>query len=315
MIKRQNDRLLRLLLLGVAALLIIAGIFAFSDCGGKDDWVIGEGGDSSDSNQGSLLNGVFAAPSFKSGRYKMISSAINAEDYHDGAGSTLYSYSSSTKYEYLLDLTADSDGIECRYTFAGIYGSTNDNGTTAVELNTADPEAYNDALAPFYDLIGKSFTVTANADCTDVVISGIDELLAEVPGAANLIDGDTMLSMAKDIFYQMPSTFTDGTEWKVNSYGLNNVYSVKKLDRGYFNISITGDQPTLPADTTDGNGFVTSYDSSSPLSGTLIVDQNNRAVQELSTYQRYNGSISDDSGYGYFFTITASTSCSVTPAE
>ena len=315
MIKRQNDRLFRLLAVGVALLLIIAGILVFSDCGGDDEWVAGSGTSDNADGSAASLNGAFAAPAFRDGRYRMVSSVVNAEDYNDGAGSTLYGYSSTTRYEYLLDITAFADGIKCVYTFDRIVGSSDDNGTGAgdTELDTADKDAYTEELSPFYDLIGRSFTVQTDADCGSVSISGIDELLAAVPGANGLIDEETMLSMARDLFYPLPQTFTDGTSWTVNSYGIDNEYSVKRLERGRFNVQISGGESALPPPTTDANGYVTEYTSCAPLTGTLMLDQSDRAVQELSTFQRYSGSISDSEGYGYFFTVTASTNCTIVP--
>lgn len=312
MIKRQNDRLLRLLLLGVAALLILAGVLIFSDCGGKgDDWVSGS---AEGSSQESSLNGVFSAPAFKSGSYVMESSVIDKEEYTDGNGGTLFTFSSTTKYKYLLDISADENGIICKYTFASIFGSSNTNGEETVELNT-DGEMSSEELKPYYDLIGKSFVVTASADCSRVEIAGVDELTAAVPGAAGLLDKDSLLSMARDIFYKMPSSFTDGTSWVVNSYGVDNTYSVRRFERGRFSIGITGGEPALPSPTTSAEGYVTVYDSASPLTGTLFIDRDDRAVQELSTNQRYGGSISDADGYGYFFVITSTTQCSVEKAS
>ena len=318
MIKRQNDRLLRILIIGVAALIIIAAVLLISDCGKDDEGWLGSSGAASTEPNGSpgkedaALEGVFAAPEFKDGTYTMVSSAVTQEDYTDGTGQLMYTYSSTTRYTYRLDIKRQEGSIICTYTFADIYGASGENGATTVQLDTADPDKYSEELSMFYDLLGKSFSITADLRGNITEINGVEELLAACPDSASLIDKSVLLSMAADLFYEIPAAFSADTVWSRNQFESANTYTLTALKNGRFGIDIKGAQAELPDPITDASGYTTTYTSVTPLTGSLWVDQYDRAVQELSTYQRSSGTFADQNGYGTYFTITSSTNCAIT---
>lgn len=318
MIKRQNDRLLRILIIGVAALIILAAVLLISDCGNDEDGWLGSSGtspavsDSSTVRPNTSLEGVFAAPDFKDGTYTMVSSAVTQEDYTDGTGQLMYTYSSTTRYTYTLDIKRYTNAISCTYTFKDIYGASGENGANSVQLDTADPDMYCDELSMFYDLLGKSFSVTADLRSNIIEIKGVDELLTACPDSASLIDRDVLLSMAADLFYEIPATFSADTNWSRTQFESANTYTLTDLKNGRFGIEIAGAKPALPDPVTDASGYTTTYTSVTPLTGNLWVDQYDRAVQELSTYQRSSGTFADENGYGTYFTITSSTNCAIT---
>lgn len=320
MIKRQNDRLLRILIIGVAALVILAAVLLISDCGKNDDgWIDSSGGelpgtlsDSSAGKDNSALEGVFAAPEFKDGSYTMVSTAVTQEDYTDGAGQLTYTYSSTTKYTYQLDIKRQKNGIICTYTFKNIYGASGENGENAVQLDTADPDMYSEELSMFYDLLGKSFFITADSRGNITGITGVEELLEACPDSASLIDKSVLLGMAADLFYEIPATFDADTKWARTQFESSNTYKLANLKNGRFGIEITGAQAALPDPFTDSAGYITTYTSITPLTGSLWMDQYDRAVQELSTYQRSSGTFADEYGYGTYFTVTSSTNCTIT---
>lgn len=319
MIKKQNERLFMVLAAAVAVLLIAACVLLFSDCGG-DEWITpsedGSGpGSFISSDDAAAFEGVYAAPDFHDGVYNMLSTVTNTEEYSDGTGQTLYTYTSTTKYNYRLDIDVGDDGIVCRYTFVSIYGAVNDNGALSVDLNTTDPAAYNESLAPFYDLLGQSFTVTADRSGRFIALEGLDEIIARYPDSAALLDQGTLETMAGDLFYTLPAAFSSGEAWKVNSFGFDNTYTVKKLERERFGIDIAGAQFELPDPVTDSAGYTTTYSTYSPITGSLWMSQYDRAVQELTTRQSSSGTIADADGYGMYFTITSNTSCVITAQE
>lgn len=317
---KLNGRLLMALLAGVAVLLIIAGVLLLSDCS-SDEWISSGGTANGDydasfigTDSSDAVSGVYAAPAFCSGTYTMLSTVSTSEDYTDGNGKVIYSYSSTTKYTYQLDITVDDNGIVCKYTFVNIYGAVNDNGTLTIDVNTTDPSNYSDSVAAFYDLLGQSFIVTADASGNILSLDGVSEIVAAYPDTESLLDTSTLLSMAGDLFYVMPSTFTDGTTWTVNAYGVKNTYALSKLRGGRFGVDISSEDYELPDPYTDSYGYTTAYTAFSPLTGTLWIDQNDRAVQELTTCQHSEGTYADSDGYGMYFDVTSTNSCVITSA-
>ncbi len=318
--RKQSERLFAVLAAAVALLLILSCLLLFSDCGGGDEWISQSGsqndGDSFiSSDDTAAFEGVYAAPQFCDGVYNMLQTVTNTEEYTDGTGQQLYTYVSTTKYNYRLDIDVGEDGITCRYTFVSIYGAFNDNGALSVDLNTTDPEAYDESLAPFYNLLGQSFTVKADSGGRFLSLEGLDEIIAAHPESASLLDQATLETMAGDLFHQLPATFSAGQSWQVNSFGAANSYTVSKLEHGRFGITIAGAQYELPEAVTDANGYTTAYSSYSPITGSLWISQQDRALQELTTRQSSTGTIADGDGYGMYFTITAATSCVITAGE
>lgn len=304
----------------VRALCVIAAaalVFAFSGCGEKgNDWITSpESEDVSAANGigGEPFEGQFSAPSFFPGTYIMTNDTVNSQTYTDVNGKLVYSGSMLTRYIYTLDISVD-ETITCRYTFKSIYGSSTADGQSSVEVDTSDQSLRNDGNAVFYDLIGRSFTVTADKNADITGINGVDGILSEVSGADRLIDEELLYNMAEDLFYVMPDTLGYGTSWKRNQYGIENTYTVDRLSRGMLGVSIKGGSAGLPEPVRDDEGYTTTYLSVDNITGSLWLDQTDRAVQEISTAQKSRGTIADDNMSGVYFDFVSTTSTKIEKA-
>lgn len=260
------------------------------------------------------FEGTFDAPRFRSGTYTMVSTVINDETYTEPNGEVIYDGSLMTRYTYQLDITA-GDEIVCRYTFRDIYGTSTVGSGTLVGVNTADSSLRDETTQVYYDLIGKSFTSRAAADGTLQSVSGIEEILSSVSGAEEIIDPELMTSLAADLFFPLPDKFESGTSWQLVQYGITNTCTVTRLVDDSFGVTIAGGEIPLAAPATDSDGFTTTYTEASPLSGTLLVDRTDRAVQELTSHQKTRGTLTDSGGSGCYFALTATTTCRITKDE
>lgn len=271
-------------------------------CGDDDiDWVTGEtyatGGASTSGTtgtttafSGAALDGSYEAPVFRGGRYSMVNSSTTVTEYLTESGAVYYSDSTVSRYTYGLDISAKGDGFECVMSFDNIYIAETVSGTTTVLLDTTTRDYLNVSTEPYYDIIGLSFRVTVGADGAVGGISGVDELIAEHPNSAVLLDKENLLGVAQSFFYPIPDTFADGTAWTLDQYGLVNTYRVTSLARDRFGIAITGpEQQPFAYDTADG--LTLNYTNVSALSGTLHMDMNNRALQEITSMQKSSGVI------------------------
>ena len=302
-----------------AAILLACVLLALSAaCGDSgEDWITTDStattasGGTTATTVSSEFSGDYTAPVFRTGRYKMVSTSINNSVYKDGVGTTLYSDGTMTRYTYILDITVSDAGIVCRYTFSEIYGTSTEDGEESVVIDTTNSSLKDSTTQVFYDLIGRSFSASAGTNGVLSGVTGISDIVADVPDAATLISDDLMYSMASDLFYSMPSVFTTGTSWMLTQHGVTNTYSLSRMSRGSFGVSIIGSELTLPDPVTDADGYTTTFSSMLPLSGFLWLDQTDRAVQELTSYQRSEGMFANDEGYGAYFTLTATSSCTI----
>lgn len=326
--KRNN---IKAVLSTLCAAVLVAMTLTGCSCGGEDtDWVTGDaiGSSSPQSAQttpsaatsaptaaDSGMSGSYAAPQFKSGVYEMVSTVINKEVYTDGTGATVYEASVMTRYTYRLDIAVGSDGIDCKYTFKSVYGTTDLGSQTVVGVNTQDASLMSDDTKVYYDIIGKSFTSRANAQGELQSVSGIDEIIKQVPAAAAILGNELMQSLAADLFYAMPTSFEQGTSWQLVQYGITNTCTVQRIFGSNFGIDIKGGTITPAAPTTDSEGYTTTYTETQPLSGTIWMDMTDRAVQEMSSQQKTSGTLTDPEGYGVYFALTASTNCKITKQE
>lgn len=291
-------RIISMLLAAAVALLSLCA----AGCGDNDiDWVTGEtyatGGAVTSATSGtttlpsgSALDGSYAAPVFRDGRYSMVNTSTTVTEYLSDAGAVYYSESTVSRYTYGLDISRKGDGIECVISFDNIYIAQTVSGATTVLLDTTTRDYLSASSEPYYDIIGLSFRVTVGADGAVSGIEGVDELIAEYPNSAVLLDEENLLGVAQSFFYPMPDTFADGTSWVLDQYGLANTYRVTSLARDRFGITIAGPaQQPFAYDTADG--LTLNYTEVSALTGTLHMDMNNRALQEITSMQKSSGVI------------------------
>lgn len=290
----------------IISILISAGLVLLTLCAagcGKDDidWVTGEtyatGGGSTPATSattsalsGSALGGSYDAPTFRDGRYSMVNTSTTVTEYLTDSGAVYYSDSTVSRYTYGLDIAKKGDGLECVMSFDNIYIAQTVSGTTTVLLDTTTRDYLSASTEPYYDIIDLSFTVTVGADGAVSGISGVDKLIENYPNSAVLLDEENLLGVAQSFFYPMPDTFADGTAWVLDQYGLANTYRVTSLARERFGVTITGpEQQPFAYNTADG--LTLNYTSVSALSGTLHMDMNDRALQEITSMQKSSGVI------------------------
>ena len=276
-------------------------------CGDDDvDWVTGETyatvgttSASSPSNDissvttapsGAVIYGSYTAPVFRSGKYSMVNTSTTLTEYLTDAGSVYYSESTVSRYTYGLNITAGNSGIDCVMSFDNIYIAQTVSGNTTILLDTSTRDYLSASTEPYYDIIGLSFKVSIGADGAVSGISGVEQLIADYPNSAMLLDESNLLGVAQSYFYPIPDSFADGTAWTMDQYGLVNTYRVTSLARDKFGITITGpEQQPFAYSTADG--LTLNYNNVSALSGTLYMDISNRALQEITSMQKSSGLI------------------------
>lgn len=290
----------------ISALLALLTLFA--GCGEEDvDWITGETiGSGSAATTTTAPSAVSSAevsdrlesqpsPVFKPGGYKMTNSTTAITSYLTDAGAVYSSYSSISRYVYNIDMSANASGFTLRFTFDSIYLADDDGSGENVVLDSASRDYLSVYTEPYYDIIGKTFTVSADARCNVTGISGVDEIIAECPNSANLLDKDNLLGVAQAFIYPIPDAFGEGTAWTLKQYGVSYTYSLSRLSRGKFEIVLGGEAQQPEAYTTD-DGYTVSYTKVEPLSGTLYMSAENRALQEISSLQKSAGTISGSDG-------------------
>ncbi len=288
----------------LAAVVLLTALCA-AGCGGDDvDWVTGQtyatngtstttapsAGTTSASGVQSNLDGSYDAPQFKPGRYSMVNASTTLTEYITDAGVPYYSESTLSQYSYNLDISSKGDGFKCVMSFDNILISQNVSGTTTVLLDTSTRDYLSADTEPYYDIIDLSFVVNIGADGAVTGIEGVDDLIAEYPNSAMLLDEENLLGVASSYFYSIPDTFTDGTAWTLNQYDLVNTYTLTSLARDRFGVTINGPEQQPFSYNTD-DGLSVSYSKVSPLSGTLYMNKDNRALQEITSMQKSSGSI------------------------
>lgn len=251
-----------------------------------------------------------AAPTFKTGRYSMVS-ANSTEQTLNGTDGSAYTRSDQ-EYDYDLDITAGADGsIRCVYTFTRITWMYVENDQSYT-FDTNNPDAKDSDTAMYYDLIGKSFAVSVDPAMNVTGITGVSEIIAAYPDTAQLISEDNLLAIAKDIFYSLPNTFAYRTSWNLNQAGIDTTFTLMQHRDGEFAADIVGAELPLPPDSYDqSTGFTTKYSEIGRLSGTLRMNDTDRAVQSFSYRQTSRGQLVSANA-SYDFDVVVSSSCRIT---
>ena len=312
----------RTLSIFLAALLVLTALCA-AGCGDdKVDWVTGEAYATSGTgkttaptsptspNDGSAaaeIEGSYATPQFKPGKYSMENTSTTVTEYVTESGAVHYSESTVSKYIYGLDISSDGDGLKCVMSFDGILITQNISGENMVLLDTSTRDYLSAATEPYYNIIGQSFVVKIGADGSVTGIEGVEDIVAEYPDSAMLLDKEKLLGVASSYFYAIPDTFESGTVWTLNQYELVNTYRLTSLARDRFGITITGpEQQPFSYNTEDG--LTLNYSKVSPLSGTLYMNMENRALQEITSMQKSSGTITGEGvDLVFYYNVTSLT--------
>ena len=288
----------------LAALLVLLSLCA-AGCGGDDiDWVTGESyATSGNSSIGTTapadtvptvpsgsIEGSYDAPRFKPGKYTMVNASTSLTEYVNDGGGAYYSESTLSQYTYGLEISGSGDTTRCVMSFDNILISETIGGETTVLLDTSTRDYLSADTEPYYDIIGLRFTVIIGGDGAVKGIDGVDKLIAQYPNSAMLLDKENLIGVASSFFYPIPDTFENETAWELVQYDLVNTYRVTSLARDRFGITINGPQQQPFTYNTD-DGLTVTYSKVSPLSGTLYMDMNNRALQEITSMQKSSGSI------------------------
>ncbi|MBE6760173.1 MAG: hypothetical protein E7554_08845 [Ruminococcaceae bacterium] len=317
----------RILSIFLAALLALTALCA-AGCGDDDvDWVTGEtyatsgtgkttaATDAANPTDGSAagIEGSYPAPQFRPGKYSMVNTSTTVTEYVTENGAVYYSESAVSQYTYGLDISAAGSGLRCVMSFDGILITQTVSGETMVLLDTSTRDYLSASTEPYYDIIGQSFVVSIGADGSVTGIEGVEDIIAEYPGSAMLLDKDNLTGVASSFFYPIPDTFADGTAWTLKQYDLENIYRLTSLARDRFGITITGpEQQPFSYPTEDG--LTLDYSKVSPLSGTLYMNKDNRALQEITSMQKSSGTITGE-GVDIIFNYNVTSLTTVTEKQ
>ena len=260
----------------------------------------------SDESDNTAAKETIAVPSFKTGNYVMDSSTSYEQYYYQGTSIVSRVVTTQT-YTYGIKLSVkDSGAMTAVYTFRRIQ--TSYEGSETYTMDTNDKSGRDEDTAVYYDLIGQSFTVNITSDY-QLSAKGVDKIHQNYPDTAELIDDDNMLEVASDLFYQMEGPLSVGSSWKLNQSGIVNTYSVTKLNDKNLLVNIAGGKLDVPEPFTRDDITYT-YQACNPLKGSLVIDRDNRMVQEQSSYQSNTGQI-DYNGATYSFEETSSSLCTI----
>lgn len=247
-----------------------------------------------------------SAPQFHTGSYQMVSTST-VEEAYSSQGSTFLTYHDTTSYSYNLGITRADDGsltAVYTYTRAAVNVEQNYAGSVSTySFSTDDISAMTEENAWMYQLIGKSFSVSVDPSMN---ITGLNI----ETGLAELVDNETLATMALDLFYPLPQTIANGTSWQISD-SVASVYSAKKLQDNMLVVGFTGPEIILPYIYTDPNGqYTVTYTSYPPMDGSLWISTADRAIQEMSTSSVRSGKYTDASGEYDIVTATYTT-CAV----
>lgn len=252
----------------------------------------------------------YPAPKFQSGNYIMESTS-NYEQYIYSGKSIISLIKTSQTYTYNIKLTVKNDNsMTAVYTFSRIQ--TSYEGSETLTMDTNDNSGNTGENKPYYDLIGQSFTVNVS-DGYKLSISGIDKINEKYPDTGNIISDDNMLEIAADLFYNIDSNLKIGSLWQMTQSGINNTYKISKVSNERFVIDIIGGKLTVPAPFTS-DGFTYTYTACNSLSGSLVINRDNRMIQEQSSYQDNKGTL-EYRGTTYDFTESASSVCNISRSK
>ncbi|MBQ1412824.1 MAG: hypothetical protein IIY93_06520, partial [Clostridia bacterium] len=134
-------------------------------------------------------------PPFQAGSYDMESAA--AYEHLLLSGSEIRArIAISQTYNYRIRLTVSKNGnMTAVYTFTRIRTSYEDSQTYTTD--TADKKGRTEENAPYYDLIGQSFTVRVSKDYR-LSISGVDKIHQKYPDTADIVTDENLLEVASD---------------------------------------------------------------------------------------------------------------------
>ena len=264
-----------------------------------------ESGDEKDAEK----NQTAAAPKFKSGDYVMTSSTTYEQILYNGKSISAL-YRTSQTYTYNIKLTVKDNGsIVAVYTFKRVQLGSE--GSETYTMDTDDKSGRDDDTAVYYDIIGQSFTVDVTSDFK-LSVKGVDKIHKNYPDTADLIDDENMLEIAKDLFYNINSPLSVSSSWKLKQSGISNTYSVTKINDKNILINIAGGALEVPEAFTS-NEITYNYKVCNPLNGSLVINRDNRMIQEQSSYQNNTGEI-EYNGATYSFEETSSSLCEITKA-
>ena len=249
----------------------------------------------------------YTAPKFKSGSYTMESSSVSETYYYSGKSVISYTRVTQT-YNYDIKLTVNKNGsIKAVYAFRRIRtGYETEEGSISTDTN--DKSGRDEDNAVYYDLIGQSFTANISKDYK-ITIKGIDLIHKKFPYTADVVTDENMKEVVSDLFYSMSGSIRQGSSWQLNQVGLKNTYTVSSVKDGSVYINISGEKLALPEPFTS-NGVTCTYKKREPLTGSLVMDLDNRMIQEQSSYQKNSGVIQSEDKK-YTFTESAASICNI----
>ena len=247
-------------------------------------------------------------PPFQAGSYDMESAA--AYEHLLLSGSEIRArIAISQTYNYRIRLTVSKNGnMTAVYTFTRIRTSYEDSQTYTTD--TADKKGRTEENAPYYDLIGQSFTVRVSKDYR-LSISGVDKIHQKYPDTADIVTDENLLEVASDLFYPIDGELSVGSAWKRTQNGVT--YTVSKIREDNLLINIKGDKLPVPEPVIQ-NDITYTYRQCAPLSGSVVMDRHNRMIQEQSSYQSNTGDAAYN-GAAYAFEEVSSSLCSIVKAS
>lgn len=312
---KLDDSRAKLIALGIIILFAAVVICLFATmCGScsqgdEEDWVgVSQEAQSSSSTSAqstttttttsAQVSTLYSAPRFESGTYTMEQESISKTEYKY-LGSVYYTATERCVYYYTLKISSGSDGIECVYRFDRIYIEqteeySGDEKTTVILLDTDSEDYYSSAAKCYYEIIGSSFTAFADKNGGFLSVSGVDDIIDSHSSTAELISTETMASMARDLFFELPDELYEGLSLKPHAEYADNAYVFSKLSRNNYVFSISGAQQDGYSyeDSSSGSTVVVDVSKIEPTTGTLLIAADNRARQELNLIQKSSGTMS-----------------------
>lgn len=252
----------------------------------------------------------YPVPPFQAGSYDM-ESAASYEHLLLSGNEVKARIAISQTYHYRIKLTVSKNGgMTAVYTFTRIRTGYEDSEIYTTDTN--DKKGRTDDNAPYYDLIGQSFTVNITKDCK-LSISGVDKIHRKYPDTADIISDDNLLEVAGDLFYPIDGDLSVGSAWQLDKGGIANTYTVSKIRDNTAVINIKGGKLAVPDPVTQ-NDITYTYRECAPLTGSVVMNLNNRMIQEQSSYQSNSGDAVYN-GATYAFEEISSSLCEITKAK
>ncbi|MBQ5544699.1 MAG: hypothetical protein IIU00_03400 [Clostridia bacterium] len=260
------------------------------------------------SSQSDTEKPAFPSPTFQAGSYDM-ESASTYEHLLLSGSEIRARIAISQTYNYRIKLTVSKNGnMTAVYTFTRIRTSYEDSQTDTTD--TADKKGRTEENAPYYALIGQSFTVRVTKDYR-LSISGVDKIHRKYPDTADIVTDENLLEVASDLFYPIEEELSVGSAWKRTQNGVT--YTVSKIREDNLLINIKGDKLPVPEPVIQ-NDITYTYRQCAPLSGSVVMNRHNRMIQEQSSYQSNTGDAAYN-GAAYAFEEASSSLCSIVKAS